>query len=653
MEELNAAQTIYEKLADYGTPVRPLLKPSKFVACIKKDEVRRKSGEDNTEQIEEVTENLLYVVTEENETQDDLDKEMEEPEECEEENEKQESTELEPEQEEQDVEDCETIETEISECSPKPKSCSTGCLKKQKAKSGNCKRTSFSSSLSPKRTGEPCKRCKKKTRKLIDTPLCPCSQCVEDRKRKSINYVISGTKITDSGANINIIGGVVEKKPCKCLDKYEAKIEEYETFSKKVCKCREENQKMIDAPLCDCEKCEEKRKQKSLNYVISGVKQTESGGKISIVEGVALKRPCKCLHKYEKKINQYEAYSKRLELVKNLKEQQHKYVIGGVVNRPEGPVYIISGMRPPIDCKCAKEMRAELEEKRRLANMPKLPPGRIKYEIAGVRQTPEGCVYILNQALPIDDCDCMEVYQKYEKRHEQCLKLYEDYVKYMENDIQEYMEEMGDTKVDGNECGEMGDTKVDDNECGEECDNNNEQEQACQVDLVDEGCNEDTPCQEKCESEEPDEEIMNGKAPVVETKKKRCKCGKKTSVKKTKGCRRPPPPCKQCICGVEEPQDCVDCTCAPPPVEEPPVIEEPEEIIEEPPPAIKRFFIYKKIKCDRKWQLQVLEKALATLAEDGFPLAKLPDCHKLPHFRLWMEMRCGRFWTQYDRCNFF
>lgn len=37
------------------------------------------------------------------------------------------------------------------------------------------------------------------------------------------------------------------------------------------------------------------------------------------------------------------------------------------------------------------------------------------------------------------------------------------------------------------------------------------------------------------------------------------------------------------------------------------------------------------------------------MAADGYPLAKLPNCHLLPHFKLWMQMRCGKFWTMRER----
>lgn len=37
------------------------------------------------------------------------------------------------------------------------------------------------------------------------------------------------------------------------------------------------------------------------------------------------------------------------------------------------------------------------------------------------------------------------------------------------------------------------------------------------------------------------------------------------------------------------------------------------------------------------------------MAEDGYPLAKLPDCHKLPHFKLWLYLRSGKSWSLEDK----
>ncbi|XP_072387496.1 uncharacterized protein [Diabrotica undecimpunctata] len=66
----------------------------------------------------------------------------------------------------------------------------------------------------------------------------------------------------------------------------------------------------------------------------------------------------------------------------------------------------------------------------------------------------------------------------------------------------------------------------------------------------------------------------------------------------------------------------------------------------------KRFLILDKIPCNKRKQMEILKKLLEGLAMDGYPLAKLPDAHKLPIFRLWMQMRCGKSWTQRQKRAF-
>lgn len=48
----------------------------------------------------------------------------------------------------------------------------------------------------------------------------------------------------------------------------------------------------------------------------------------------------------------------------------------------------------------------------------------------------------------------------------------------------------------------------------------------------------------------------------------------------------------------------------------------------------------------------LLQRALEGLAEDGYPLAKLPDSHLLPQFRLWLRMRAGNYISMEQRGEF-
>lgn len=49
-----------------------------------------------------------------------------------------------------------------------------------------------------------------------------------------------------------------------------------------------------------------------------------------------------------------------------------------------GPVYVITGLRPPVECECAKAEKEKAEEEA-LERQRAKPPntGRIKYEIKG------------------------------------------------------------------------------------------------------------------------------------------------------------------------------------------------------------------------------------------------------------------------------
>jgi hypothetical protein len=61
--------------------------------------------------------------------------------------------------------------------------------------------------------------------------------------------------------------------------------------------------------------------------------------------------------------------------------------------------------------------------------------------------------------------------------------------------------------------------------------------------------------------------------------------------------------CEECICGIKE-IPCIDCTCGPEEVE--------EEEIEEEEQKLKRFFIFKKILCNYRWQMELI-KVVITL----------------------------------------
>jgi hypothetical protein len=455
---------------------------------------------------------------------------------------------------------------------------------------------------SPKETKKKRCECKEKAKEFIETPLCQCERCVEERKKKITTYVISGLKETESNEMVPIIDRVILEKPCECLKNYEKKVEEYEKekeeSAKRPCDCRKEAKKLIEEPLCPCEKCQEDRRRKAMKYIIGGIKETESDQKIPIIEGVTTGKPCRCLKEYENRIDKYEAFQKSRKLVCSMKEQNHKFIIGGVVNTRQGPVYVISGMRPPLDCICAKKARAEEEEKRREAMMPHVPPGRVMYGICGVKETPQGNVYILNSALPIEDCQCMGVYQQFREEHAACIKLYEDYLALMKDEYNEFMNEMLPPSRISSRIG-----SVFDEEEADEGEKNEKSES--ETTELEKGVEETAEAwvQENVES--------NGEPELTEDVKmqRTCECCRRVCwmsyiypvccycgyVQKVE--------CEECICGIKE-IPCIDCTCGPEEVE--------EEEIEEEEQKLKRFFIFKKILCNYRWQMELI-KVVITL----------------------------------------
>nr|XP_008199278.2 PREDICTED: uncharacterized protein LOC103314609 [Tribolium castaneum] len=489
-------------------------------------------------------------------------------------------------------------------------------------------------------------RCKQKYREVVEKPFCQCEQCQDERRKKGTIYGIAGMKETESDAVIPIIDQVLAQKPCDCLKKYEARIDQFEKEKKKPCSCRREAQKLIETPFCQCDKCKEDRKQKAEKFIIGGLKETTEDN-VPIIEGITSERPCICVKQYDEKADKYEEFQKRKQLVCSLKQQQDKYIIDGVISTPEGPMYVISGMRPPIDCACAKNARKEEEEKRMEAIMPHAPGGRIRYGITGVKETPTGNVYILDSALPTEECDCMAVYQQFEDEHFPCMGLYERYLAQTKDAYNEFMKEMlppssrrssvtssvfRQSVVEGVENVKLEPVEEEEKQSevsspkSEPCVKESKLDQAIE------------PCEKKSHPCAKEENIE-----PREKKSKLCSACSQSYYAACCSCGQVE--CKDCTCG--KVIECVDCTCGPEEVEEEEVVEEEEEEQE-----LKRFFIFDKILCNRRWQKKVLKKALQSMADDGYPLAKLPECYKLPHFKLWMQMRCGKYWTQDDKYNY-
>ncbi|RZC32158.1 uncharacterized protein BDFB_000789, partial [Asbolus verrucosus] len=423
-------------------------------------------------------------------------------------------------------------------------------------------------------------------------------------------------------------------QPCPCTEELKQKVVSDKEVKKletehTICECKEESRKFVDKPLCQCEKCVEERMKKTTTLVIAGMKERQSEEVIPIIDALIAEQPCSCLEDYEKKVGQYEQYQKRKELFYETVKNKKKFVIGGVVNTADGPIYILSGLLPKLECICHQKAREEAEEKRHLANMPHVPPGRIKYAIGGVRETPQRNVYIINQTLPIDPCECSKVYEQFEEEHAGCLEIYESYMREMQEDLNDMEDNITqlNNETDDIEVEEFpNDVKEEEKSISKEKSGDAKVDELCKC--ADAGSDPpDEVCKEICDKK-------------VNEKKKLfpnccCYCGRIKIAE-----------CDECVCGKDVEIPCADCTCGPPVVEETTTETEEEEKEER---QLKRFFIFKKILCNAEWQMAVIKKALESMAEDGYPLAKLPDCYKLPHFKLWMEMRCGKFWTQQEK----
>lgn len=264
--------------------------------------------------------------------------------------------------------------------------------------------------------------------------------------------------------------------PAKTADRkqIQPKTEEEQlvTLGKRVsmeCKCKEEVQKFIETNLCQCEKCKADRaaatERKKPTYIISGMQEIYAANRqhleeaedaeeeredvneektvVPVIAGVKSKKTCDCLRKYQARTKMYEEMKKRFDAQHNLKTLQKQYVIGGVTHSPTGdPVYMLSGVLPEKECACAKAYEEQLKEERRLANMPTIPLGRQKYIISGVHETEQGNIFVLSGAAAIEDCSCLRMYKCYEHKHIPCLQTYQEYLKKIEIDKEEYMKEI-------------------------------------------------------------------------------------------------------------------------------------------------------------------------------------------------------------------
>nr|CAI5850204.1 unnamed protein product [Callosobruchus analis] len=235
-----------------------------------------------------------------------------------------------------------------------------------------------------------------------------------------ITYMIGGIVMTEVGPAYMVSSVCVKK---------EIKKPEEEPEDPDACKCKKEVDRFLKHR-CECEACRAQERMENATYIIAGMKEQQIEEPIPIISGCMLQRKCNCLERYMDKLRRIQEYRQRLEARWRMMSLQQKYAVGGVIQTPRGPVYLLTGIRPPVQCACAEMLRRQQEEEETRKRMPEPPPtGRIKYHIQGVRQMKDGQnVYILSQALPIEPCPCEDLYNRFQGAHSKCMAKYSDFL---------------------------------------------------------------------------------------------------------------------------------------------------------------------------------------------------------------------------------
>ncbi|CAH0560436.1 unnamed protein product [Brassicogethes aeneus] len=520
--------------------------------------------------------------------------------------------------------------------------------------------TEFFISQEDKQIMEVCK-CKDALQKFF-SKKCRCKKCIETRKRKKMMPDISEKSIKSE---------TVSSDDCF---KFKPKTTEEDCFKYKgdVDENTEDNNNYTNNYFTDYNNYNTNYNNyhsgsfggSNADYSLEGSFKKES------TEDFYEEKKCPCLLNYVEKLQFYEEYKKRMAAMMKIKSQSDKYVLGGVVNTKNGPVYLISGIRKEPDCKCAKVIKKQLENKQMVAIMPNKPGGRVTYTISGVKETPNGNVFILSEAKDIQECPCMEMFRKFEAAHTFCSDFYDKYLNQMEDNIKDYLleldhqreiyrEEKEIERIDGNiqqinffvdECKKL----IKDNELfmkpedvipplpfevNADCLYPKIVEVEDDVEEEPVNTRQSSSSSRKRKSSEvrtsQDFEVKHKKSKSEKTnpqdnKKLESEDSRLSSSKKDKNSE-----------GFNKRR------------KSPAELEGKERKMSiNPNSKLKRFFISKNFPKDPVEQMKLLKDALETLAEDGFYIAKLPDCHKLPHFKLWLDLRSGKTWTPKDSLNY-
>lgn len=397
-----------------------------------------------------------------------------------------------------------------------------------------------------------------------------------------------------------------------------------------ICKCKEETEKKLE-DLC---KCSAFQANKHPTLIKSGIKLTQSGTEINILDRV-YDKACTCLPEYKDKMGKFELYKKRIEARLKLMNEKEKFVISGVCQTPKGPVYNISNVLTPGYCCCSEFADEEEARERHRQAMPKAPiQDGVKFSICGVRETPEGNVYILDNAIQQDACICMRLFEQFQNEHSFCTKTYKRFEENLKQSLQKYYSEAENEKMQTKEEDNVKEPK----EIVLSTSSSRISSCNCHVPLSKHENSKDS-----CTCDENFTEVTdvlnnspkNNEDSVVSVKNMEDLSSEKEPVKSLKSEK-----VTESLISIKSKSELID------------EQNEATKSFTLGSTNLKRYLILRKFPCKKKKQMAILKKLLNSLAEDGYPLAKLPDSYKLPHFKLWLDLRCGKFWTQADRSTF-
>ncbi|XP_044755368.1 uncharacterized protein LOC123314266 [Coccinella septempunctata] len=557
--------------------------------------------------------------------------------------------------------------------------------------------------------------CRRETEKLLNLLKCSCPKCKDLRRKYRARYVQAGTR-DGCGGILPVIGGVYgQEKECECLEKFEKRVKGVNEYKERLkAKVELKSQKdqyvisgvhqthkgpiynltgVIPKSPCTCEASEdilaEKQEDEKLTttlkpgfkHVIHGVKGGSGSHKYII--GSAVKE-CGCSQVYEKFMKEHNECLVNYERYLNYMRKEIQAYMEDMNERYKDP---------PLTAQ--KLIENEIKKMTGAPGLP-LPEGKSEFLITGVQANQLGKSFILGGMLlngkESDECTiAVESYTNLPDRKE------DDMTKCQRNFLCNYM-------TFGKNCGNpFKPTKEIDITSSEEivCQcisyeslNSKKSKESVEEEEVPDTCACECPCgiekvkpedctcavaeeesEESCfcaelEGEEEEEEEEEIKTPDG------CTCGYVEPP--SSGSASDPCLCgfKNCGCQVDE--VCVkECFYGPMEAwwseedrkkmeeeqrektkeEEPKQEEESEESVSPYGGPSKRYVVLRRLPTRKKQQNEFIQKLLKGLADDGFPLAMLPDSHRLPHFWLWMQFRLKKKWNyddaveNYRRCQ--